>query len=73
MRLIIPDKSVKLDDPRLNLSGEIQPKAVVGGIFDFFRDHFRPEETSDVVFSLTIMWVGMDVSVKFGDSRSSRS
>ena len=33
----------------------------------FFRDNFRPEVVSDVIS------VGLDVPVKFGDSRSSRS
>ena len=33
---IVPNKSVKFCDPRLNLSGEIEPEVVEGGIFHVF-------------------------------------
>ena len=40
---IVPDKHVKFGDPRLNLSQEIPPEAVGGGIFYVcFRDNFPP-------------------------------
>ena len=56
MKLIAPDKSVKYcDDPRLNHSREILPKAVGSGNFDsFFRDDFRPEVASNVISDVTV-------------------
>ena len=36
MGLIVPEKRVKFRDGRLNLSYEIPPETVVGGIFDVF-------------------------------------
>ena len=35
-RSIVPDKCVKLCDPRLNLSPEIRPEAIGGSSFDSF-------------------------------------
>ena len=43
-------------------------KTVGGGIFvSFVRDNFRLEVASDLVSSLGVVYVGMDVLVKFGD------
>ena len=44
------------------------------GIFDsFFRNNFLPEVVSDIISGLAIEYVGLDVPVKFGDSRSNHS
>ena len=68
---IILDKCVKFRDPRLNRSREIPSKAVRDGILDsVFRYNFRPEVENDVISSVAVDYVGMDGSVKFGDSRS---
>ena len=64
---------VKLCGPCLNRSREIRPDAIGGGIFNnFFRDHFRPDVVSDVIYGTTEGYVGMDVPVKLDDSRSTR-
>ena len=39
----------------------------------FFRDNFRPKVASGVTSGMAVEWVGMDVHMKFGDSRSKRS
>ena len=36
----------------------------------FFRGNFQPEVVSAVISSVAVEYVGMDVRVKFGDSRS---
>ena len=66
---IVPDKFVKLRDPRLNSFEEIPPEAIGGGILDFFHDNFRPKVVSDVISGVYVGSVGMDVNVKLGDSR----
>ena len=38
-----------------------------------FRYNFRPEVDSDVISGATVDNVGVDLSVKFGDSRSNGS
>ena len=69
-----PYKCVKFGDPRLHHSQEISPEAVRGGISDgFFHYNFQQEVVSDVISGLDLEQVGMDVSVKFGDSRSNGS
>ena len=61
----------KFLDPCLNRLREIPPEAVGGGIFDsFFRYNFRREVGNDVISGMAVDYVGMDASVKFGDSRS---
>ena len=70
---VVPDKSVKFGDPRLNLSRDITPEAVLGGIFDVFCCNFRPEVVSDVVSGANVGQVGMDVHAKFCDSGSNGS
>ena len=69
--------------PSLNRSQEI-PREAVGGIppptasheisvSTVFCYNFRPEVDNDViVFSVAVDNVGMDVCIKFGDSRSNR-
>ena len=37
-----------------------------------FRNNFRPEVANDVVSGEAVELVGVDVRVKFGDSRSNR-
>ena len=62
---------VKFRDSCLNYSREIPPIPVKGGIFDsFFHYNFRPEVGNDVISGVTVYYVGVDVRVKFGDSRS---
>ena len=74
MRLIVPGNCGKFCDPHLNHSEEIRPKAVRGGICgSFFHDNFRPEVASDVMFGVVVERTRMDVTGKFGDSRSNRS
>ena len=54
--------------------GPIQPEAVGEGIFDgFFRDNIRPEVITDIIFNVAVELSGVDVRVKFGDSRSTQS
>ena len=38
-----------------------------------FHDNFRPEVVNDIISSVTIEYVDVDVRAKFGDSRSNRS
>ena len=65
------DKHVKFNDPGLNRSRDILPEAVGGGIFDcFFRYNVRPEVDNDVISGVAVDHVGVDVRVKFCDSRS---
>ena len=69
--LIVMDKDVKFRDHSLNCSRDIQPQT---GIFSrFSRGSYRQEAASDVISSVTVDYVGVDVRVTFGDSRSSRS
>ena len=39
----------------------------------FFRYNFRPEVDNDVISAVAIDYVGVDIPIKFGDSRSKRS
>ena len=41
-----------------------------GHFKQYFRDNFQPEVVSDVISGVGVESVGMDVRVKFGDSRS---
>ena len=57
--------------PFYALTRSVQPKAVIGGIFDrFFRisRNDRPVVADNVVSSLAANYVGLHVLVKFGDS-----
>ena len=68
---VVLDKLVKFHDCSLNRSREIPPEAVGCGIFDsFFPYNFRPEIHNDVISDAIVDNVGVDVCVKFGDSRS---
>ena len=68
---IVLDKCVRFRGHSINSSQEIPPEAVRIGIFDsFFRYYFRPEVDNDVISGVAADNVGMDVWVKFGDSRS---
>ena len=52
----------------------VSEKFVGGGIFDgVFRDNFRPEVVNSVISGVDVELVGMDVLVKFDNSRSNRS
>ena len=74
MGLTVPDKVVKFRGPRLNCSEESRPKAIGDGIFDsFFRDNFLPEVASGLISGVAVEFVGVDLNVKCGDSRSNRS
>ena len=64
---------MKFGDHRLNLSREISPEAVWGGIFDVFCGSFRLEVDTEVISGENVEQVGMNVPVKFGDSGSNRS
>ena len=68
---IVPDKCIQFRDPRLNSSGEIQPKAVGCGIFFRFSnvDNCRAELTGDVISGKALEYLGLDVLAKLGDSR----
>ena len=67
---VVVRKIVKFHDPILNDSPEIPPEAVVSGIFDRFLYNFRPDVVDDVMSSVAIDNVGVNVCVKFGDSSS---
>ena len=70
----IPDKCEKLRDRGLSDSLETPNETVGGGIFGgVFRANFRREVVSDVLSDLTLECVGMNVPVKFCESRSNRS
>ena len=64
------DKRVKLDDPSFNRSREIPPEAVGGSIFYCFPYNFQTEVDNDVISGTAVDNVGVDVAIKFGDSRS---
>ena len=71
---VIPDNRVKFGDRRINLSREIPPEAVCGGIFDgFFRGSFRPDVVSDVISGVVVDPTDVKISAKFCDSRSNCS
>ena len=66
---VVPDNRMKFGDPRLSLSQEIPPEAILCGILDsFFCGNFRPEVLSDVTSGAGIVQVGMDEPAKFDDS-----
>ena len=67
---VVPDKVVKFRAAHLNRSREIPSEAVVGDIFNGFS---RPEVVVDVLSSVDVKRLGVDVRVKFGDSRSNSS
>ena len=73
VRLMFHDTCVKFHDPCLNRSWEIPPEAVGGGILDSFCYNFQLKVDTDVISGLAVDYVGMDVDVKFGDSRSNGS
>ena len=75
MRPVVRDAPVKFHDPRLNRSQEIEHVPVGGDILDrFFNfDNCQPEVASDLISCMAVQYVGVDVCVKFGDSRSNRS
>ena len=54
---------------------EIPPETVGGGIFDRFRnfDNCQSEVASDVISGIAVQYVGVDVCVKFGESRLNHS
>ena len=70
--LTVPNKFVKFRDPRLNLSGEIRPKALHFRPFSNF-DKCRLEVAGDVISGVAVDWISVDVCTKFGDSVSNRS
>ena len=73
MRLIVLDKCVDFRDICLNLSREIPPEAIRGGILDFFRCNFRPEVDNYVISGTAVDNAGLDVPVELGNSRSNGS
>ena len=66
----VVDKRVNFHDPRLNSSGEIPPKPSEAVFSTVSPYNFRLEVDNDVISGTGIDNVGMDVPVKFGDSRS---
>ena len=71
----VPSKCVQFRDPRLNRIEEIRPKAVGSSISDVFSnfDKSQLKVAADAISGAAAEHVSMDVSVKFGDSRSRRS
>ena len=71
MGLAVPDKHLKVRDPRLNNYREIRPKAVGCGIFGRFSnfDKCRPELAGDVISGVALAHIGMDGSAELGDFR----
>ena len=69
--LTVPYKCVQFRDPRLNRSEERQPNSAVGGIFCRFSNFYkwRPKVAGDVMSGVALVYVGVDVCAKFGDSR----
>ena len=67
---VVLDKGLKFHDPNLNLSREIPPEAVGGGIFDCFPYNFWPKVDNHIISGVAVDNVGMNVCEKFGDSRS---
>ena len=59
----------KLVDIAQTVIEKFHPKQLEAAFSTFFCYNFRPEVVSDVVSSLGVEQVGMDVCVKFGDSR----
>ena len=70
MRPIVPDKRVKFRDPCPNRSRECPPETV---IFDSFCDNVRLEADNDAISGVAVDFLGMDIHVKLGDSRSKGS
>ena len=75
MWVTIPHKCVQFCDPRFKIYEEIRPKDVGGCIFGRFSnfEKCQPEVASDVISRAALVYVGVDVCAKFGDSRSNRS
>ena len=63
------DKAANFGDAQLNRSRELRPKVVAGGIFAITVDH----KYGEVISSVAVDLVKMDVRVKFGNSKSNRS
>ena len=63
---------MKFDYPSLNHSGEIPPppKPSEAAFSTVFPHNFRLEVDNDVISGVAVDSVGMDVPIKFGDSRS---
>ena len=71
MRPVVFDDNLKFRDPSLNRSREIPLEVVGGGIFDScFCYNFRPDIGNDVLSSVAVDYVRMDVPAKIGDSKS---
>ena len=72
---IVPDKRVKFGGPHTNRSQEISPhpKSSEATFSTVFRDNFRPDIASDLLAGPDVEQVGLDVCIKFGDSRSNHS
>ena len=71
---IVPEKRIKFGHIRLTSSREIPPEAGGSAISKVcFRYNFRPEVDNHVISDVAIACVGLDVRVKFGDSRSNGS
>ena len=68
--MIVPDNIVILVK---TVREKFDPKPSEAAFLSFFRDNFRPEVASDIISGLSVDEVGLDVFVKFGDSRSSPS
>ena len=65
---VVLDKCIQFYDPRFNRSREIPPDAIGGGIFDsFFRYSFVD---NDAISGVAVDNIGVDICVKFVDSRS---
>ena len=65
MAPIVADKPVKFRDPGWNRRMQHFRR--------FFRHNFRPEVVNDVISCVAVEFVGVDVRVTFGDSRSNGS
>ena len=69
--LTVPNERVIVGDPRIIRSGENRPKAGECGILGYFQnfDKCRLESAGDIIFSVALDYVGMNVRAKIGNSR----
>ena len=68
---VVLNKCVKFNEPSFNRSRKIPPEAVGGGIFDCLSSTTSDwKQINDVISGVAVDNVGMDVCVKFVDSRS---
>ena len=67
---LVLDKLAKFHDPSMNCSPEIPSKLSEVAFSTVFPYKFRPEVDNDVISGTAVDNVGMDVPIKYRDSRS---